>query len=298
MKKMRKITGGLIFDVFNYVFLFAIIIIMAYPMLHVVAMSLSKPGAITAGEVSWFPRGFNINGYQYLMKDEELLNAYKNTIIYSFLGTFFTLTFTSLAAYPLSLSGFVLKKPFTFYLAITMFFSGGLIPTYLWIKDLKLLNTIWVMVLPGCISAYTVFVFRSFFQSIPGSLRESAYIDGANDVLILFKIILPLSKPLLATFFLFTMVERWNSWFDAMMYLNDKTMHPLQMVLRRLVVLTDPTRSTYAHGDFAAMVKLGHLHPKNTQMAAVVLAMIPILCVYPYIQKHFTKGVMIGAIKG
>jgi putative aldouronate transport system permease protein len=295
--KYRKSTGSMIFDTFNYVFLILLSVVMLYPVLNVLALSLSAKSQIDAGMVTWYPRGFSISGYQYMLRDDELLASYRWTIAYALGGTFFTLLFTSLIAYPLSLPNFVLKKAVTFYLSLTMFVSGGLIPTFILMKQLQMFNTYWVMVLPGCVSAYNTFVFRSFFQGIPASLHESARIDGANELSIWAKIIIPLSMPLLATFFLFSMVGHWNSWFTALLYLTDKARHPLQMVLRRLVVQEEMGRM-YADSQAAIFATSFGMHAKNAQMAAVFLAMAPILVVYPFIQKYFAKGVMIGAIKG
>ncbi len=295
--KYRKTAGSIAFDVANHAFMILLMIVMLYPLLNVVAISLSSKSFIDAGEVTWLPRGFNTSGYQYMLRDSELINSYGWTIAYALGGTFITLLFTSLVAYPLAQNGFVLKKPLTFYLSVTMFISGGMIPTFVLLKQLHMFNTYWVMVLPGCVSAYNTFVFRSFFQGIPASLRESAYVDGATDVRIWWQIILPLSKPLLATFFLFTMVGHWNSWFNALLYLTDKNRYPLQMVLRRLVV-TEEMGGMYGNSDSGIYATSFGMHTKNAQMAAVVLALVPILVVYPFIQKYFAKGVMIGAIKG
>ncbi|MGN0742840.1 MAG: carbohydrate ABC transporter permease [Candidatus Fimadaptatus sp.] len=298
MRKYRRTAGSMAFDVFNHLFMILIMLIMIYPLMNVLAISMSSKAYIDAGEVTWFPRGFNVVGYQYMLRDSELINSYGWTIAYALGGTFLTLLFTSMAAYPLAQSGFVFKRGFTVFLSVTMFVNGGMIPTFILLKQLKLFNTYWVMVLPGCVSAYNTFVFRSFFQGIPSSLRESAYVDGASDVRIWLQIILPLSKPLLATFFLFTMVGHWNSWFNALLYLTDKNRYPLQMVLRRLVV-QDDLGGMYATDSAAGIYATSFgMHTKNAQMAAVVLAMAPILAVYPFIQKYFAKGVMIGAIKG
>jgi putative aldouronate transport system permease protein len=178
-----------------------------------------------------------------------------------------------------------------------MFFSGGMVPTYLLIKNLGLLNTVWVMIIPGCVSAYNVFIFRTFFQQQPAELRESAFIDGANDFYIWLKIVLPLSKPLFATYGLFHIVGTWNSWFNALLYLTNDKLHPIQMFLRRIVVKVD-LRATYGDSLAAQMMMQGRLHPQNIQMAAIVVVMVPILCIYPFIQRYFIKGAMIGAIKG
>ena len=202
---------------------------------------------------------------------------------------------TSMVAYSLSIKTFILRRAITVFFAITMFFGGGLIPTFLLIRSLGMLNTFWVMVIPGCVAAFTVIIFRTFFQAMPAELRESAFMDGANDIRILFRIILPLSKPLLATFGLFSVVGHWNSYFNAMIYLRDPERHPLQVLLRHIIIEDDIRRFM---GMDADLVLKGLMHPKNVQMASIVVTMVPILLVYPFVQRYFTKGVMIGAIKG
>lgn len=289
-------VGSLCFDIFNYAFLIVLSLVMLYPMVNIVAISLSDKVAVDKGLVTWWPIGFNIAGYQYMLTYDALIKSYGMTIAYALGGTIITLCFTSLVAYPLSVPNFVLKKPITFFLSVTMFFGGGTVPTYIILQKMHLLNTYWVMVLPGCVSAYNTFVFRSFFQGIPSSLRESAHVDGAEEIVIWWKIIIPLSLPLLATYFLFTMVGHWNSWYNALLYLQDEWRYPLQMILRRLVV-EDNLTQVYKY-DSAAFSGPTAMHTKNAQMAAVVIAMVPILMVYPFLQKHFAKGVMIGAIKG
>jgi len=295
MAAYKESLSSRIFDVFNTLFMIFIIVIMLYPFLHVIALSLSETSEIMKGNVNIIPRGFNVEGYKLILTSPQLWIAYKNTIIYAVLGTFITLLFTSLMAYPLAINDFVAKKFITVYLTITMFFSGGLIPTFLLIRNLGLINTIWVMVLPGCVSAYNVVVFRTFFQGISPELRESAYLDGANDFIILFAIILPLSKALLATFGLFSMVGHWNSWFDALIYLNEEKKYPIQMILRKILFVSN---ASAANDAAQVMIESRLVHPKNIQMAVIVVTIAPIMCVYPFLQKYFVQGVMIGSIKG
>lgn len=296
IKTRTRSVASLSFDIANYIFLILFSLLMLYPMVNIVAISMSDKVAVDKGLVTWWPIGFNLSGYEYMLGYEALVRSYGMTIAYALGGTVITLCLTSLVAYPLSIPNFALKKHITLFLSVTMFFNGGMVPTYIILQKMKLLNTYWVMVLPGCVSAYNTFVFRSFFQGIPASLRESAHVDGADEMVIWWKIILPLSLPLLATYFLFTMVGHWNSWFNALLYLNDEWRYPLQMILRRLVIEDDLTQ-VYKY-DSAAFSGPTAMHTKNAQMAAVVIAMVPILMVYPFLQKHFAKGVMIGAIKG
>ena len=295
--KIKRTAGDWSFDVINHLILCLLIVIMLYPMINVVSISLSSPDMINRGAVTIYPRGWNFEGYRYILTQKQFFIGYRNTICYAALGTILMLTFTSLAAYSLAIQDFVLKKAFTIFLSITMFFSGGMIPTYLLIRNLHLLNTLWVMVLPGCVSAYSCFVFRTFFQGLPPDLRESAYIDGANDFRIWYRITIPLSKPLLATYALFSIVGHWNSWFPALLYLKDEARYPVQMFLRKIVV-DGTTNSMYQDSKIGALFATGRVHSRNIQMSVIVLTMLPILCIYPFIQKYFVKGVMIGAIKG
>ena len=183
-------------------------------------------------------------------------------------------------------------------LVFTMFFNAGLIPTFLNIKNLGLLDSIWAIILPSCVSAYNVFVFRTFFSGVSNELREAAQIDGANEFLIWQKIFVPLSKAVFATIALFEAVNRWNAWFDALLYLNDTTKFPLQMILRKIVILDAVRGGSYADSEVSNMIQSYKIHSKNIQMAAIVISMVPILMVYPFIQKYFAKGVMLGSVKG
>ena len=295
---IKKSIGSHVFDACNIAFMLVLMAIMLYPLLHVLALSMSSPDAIIAGKVSIWPTGLNIRGYYAISSYPNMLQSYFNTICYAAAGTGLTLSLTSLIAYPLSIKDFVFKKLFTIMLAVTMYFGGGLIPTYLIIRRFGLINTFAVMVLPFCVSAYTVMVFRTFFAQLPVELRESAYIDGANDVRILFQIILPLSKPLLATFALFAVVGHWNGWFNAMLYLNDEWRMPLQILLRRVLIRAEVLDNFDSGGGLATQIAAGSINPKNIQMAITVVTMAPILAVYPFVQRYFVKGMLVGTIKG
>ncbi|THF77776.1 carbohydrate ABC transporter permease [Cohnella fermenti] len=285
--------GSRIFDILNYAFMLALVVVMVYPLLNVISLSLSDPDYIALGEVSWWPKGFNTKGYEIILSKPQLYISYRNTLLYASVGTLLTLLLTSLTAYPLTVADFPLKKFITIFLAITMFFGGGMIPTYLLMKELHLLNTFWIMVIPGSVGAFNVFIYRSFFQNIPSELRESALMDGAGDITILFRIYLPLSKALLATFALFSIVAFWNEWFNALIYLKNESKYPLQMFLRSLIVDDGSASSQYRN-----LLVNNEVNPKNIVMAAIVIALAPILCIYPFVQKHFVKGAMVGSIKG
>ncbi|WP_422660522.1 carbohydrate ABC transporter permease [Paenibacillus sp. EC2-1] len=295
MKAYNEGFGSKLFNVFNYSFMILLCIIMLYPLLNTLAISLSNPSEIIQGKVSWFPKGFNLEGYKYIFQEPRLMISFRNTVIYATVGTFVMLTLTSLMAYPLSMQEFVLKKFITIFLTITMFFGGGLIPTYLLIRKLQMIDTLWVMVIPGAISAFNVIIFRTFFQNLPKELRESAHMDGANDITILFRIYLPLSKALLATFALFGIVGAWNGWFEALIYLNDENKYPIQMLLRKMITETDTGAMNAQTFQLVAAMKL---HGKNIKMATVMVTILPILFLYPFLQRHFVSGMMIGSIKG
>lgn len=292
-----KSLGSKLFDAVNVVFMLLIVVVMVYPLLHVLSLSLSSTSEIDLGRVSFFPRGWNLEGYKFVIANSQFWNAYLHTILYVAIGTPISLFVTSLIAYPLAIKGFIFHKPLMIYLAITMFFSGGLIPTYLVVKSLGLINTVWAVTLPGVISAFNVIVYRTFFQSIPVELRESAFMDGANDLVILFRIYLPLSKPLLATFGLFSIVGIWNDWFGPMIYLNNINMDPVATYLQQILVQGNVSGLGAGNAAATAISNL-LVSPVTIQMAVVVVAMIPVLVLYPFAQKYFTKGMLIGAIKG
>lgn len=297
-KHSRETTSSRIFDLVINALLLVITVIMVYPFLSVVAMSMSSNSHLAMGDVTFYPKGFTLNAFQIIFQDKLILKSYLNTIGYALGSVVCTLICTSLIAYPLSIDDFMAKKAITIYLTITMFLGGGLIPTYLWIRQLGLVDTYWVMVVPGCVSAYNVFVFRTFFQGISKELREAAYIDGANDVVLLWKVILPLSKPLMATYTLFTVVGVWNSWFNALIYLSDETKYPLQLILRRYLFNDLSSIGGVINEGMQRMLQEMHINPKSVQMAIVVVAMAPIMCIYPFVQKYFVKGVALGSVKG
>lgn len=294
--KTKQTIGSLTFDVLNHIFMVLLCVAMLYPIMNVVSLSLSSPSAIQRGIISFFPVGINFQGYKVILRDSMLPIAYVNTIMYAGLSTILMLFATSIAAYPLSINNFIFKKPVTIFFTITMFFGGGMVPYYLLIKNLHMIDSYAVMIIPGCLSAFNIIIFRTFFQGIHPELRESAVIDGANDIMVLFKVILPLSKPLLATFSIFSIVGVWNSWFNALLYLHDERKYPLMMVLKRIL---DSNNDELMSGKAAIMAATrGSVNPMNIQMAAVVIVMIPILCIYPFFQRYFVKGMLVGAIKG
>ncbi|MCU6707747.1 carbohydrate ABC transporter permease [Paenibacillus sp. J5C_2022] len=295
MKTYNEGVWSKTFDIVNYLFMIVLCVIMLYPLLNTFSVSISTPDLIAQGKISWYPQGFDIHGYKYIFQSNDILTAYKNTIVYLVIGTFLQLLLTSLFAYPLAVNEFILRKPLAIFVIITMVFNGGLIPTFLLMRDLQLFNTMWAIVLPVAMSAFNIIIFRTFFQDIPKELRESAYLDGANDIGILFRIYLPLSKPLMATFALFGAVMFWNMWFEPMIFFNDEKYQPIQLILRRMTIeLNDYTDV----GGLQRYIDTFNVNPKNIKMAAVIVTILPILFIYPLLQKHFVSGMMIGSVKG
>ncbi|CEM62957.1 carbohydrate ABC transporter permease [Treponema phagedenis] len=224
------------------------------------------------------------------------MHSYLNTIIYTAGHTVLVILLTAMTAYPLSIKTLPFKNGFTIFLTFTMFFSGGTIPTYLLMRHLHLINNRLVMIIPFAVSTYNVILFRTFFLGINSELRESAKIDGAGEMRILFQIILPLSKAIIATVGLFTMVGKWNDWFSALIYLTDEKKYPVQMILRK--ILFNSTALNMNDARMMEIFRLNAINPLTIQMATIVVISFPIMCIYPFLQKHFTKGVLLGGIKG
>lgn len=263
-----------------------------YPVIYALSMSVSNAKILGARNIKLLPEGFTLQSYEYLLSDGRILRYYLNTVVYAVTGTFVSLLVTSMIAYALSIKSFSGRGFITVFLLITMFFSGGMIATYLLMVDLGLINTIWVMILPG-VGAWSVMIYKTFFSQLPESLKESARIDGANHFVILFRIVIPLSKALLATMALFSIVGFWNDYFGALLYLQNQDMHPIQMLLRKLLVTLD-----YKDMRFLSQTnRLALTSSRTVKCAAIIITILPVLCVYPFVQKYFAKGVLIGSIK-
>jgi putative aldouronate transport system permease protein len=273
-------------------------VVMIYPFLFVLAASFSSGSAVSLGMVGVIPKGFNTQAYEAVFKYPYIWTGYRNTLMYTGVGTLINLFMTVAGAYPLSRKQFYGRGVFTFIIAVTMFFSGGLIPTYLIMLAFKLLNTFWVMVIPGAISTWNMIIMRTFFQNIPTELEEAAVIDGCTDIGVLTRIILPLSTASIMTIGMFYAVGHWNAWFGAFIYLRDQARYPIQLWLR-LIVLQNQIQAI-ANQQAAGAVDLGaeKLISDTIKYAVIIVAAAPILCVYPFIQKYFVKGVMVGSVKG
>lgn len=286
-----KSFGSRLFDVLNYALLFVLTVVFLYPLWYVLDGSISDPVRLFMHNgLLWRPLGFSLQGYRTMLQNPNVGIGYANTIFYVVVGTVLSIFFSCLGAYTLSRPKLMFKKLFTLLVVFTMYFSGGMIPNYLLINNwLKLSNTIWALILPPAMSAYNLIIVRNFFESIPDSLEESARIDGARETTVLFKIVVPLSMPVLATVSLWCIVGHWNAWYDCMLYIRDDTKYVLQYTLQRILL----------DGQVQDLDHIGtKVNTETMKMASIVVSILPIMIIYPFVQKYFTKGVMIGAVKG
>lgn len=293
-KWQKKTVGSLIFDVFNYIFLAFCAVIAVVPFLYVIAGSFATEAELATRPFFLIPREPSLNAYKYILSSKAISRSFLNSVYITIFGTIINLFFTFTMAYPLSKNYLMGRNWILNAVIFCMLFSGGMIPNYLLVKNLKLLDTYWSLWLPGAISPFNLFIIKNFFQGLPSELEESAKIDGCTDIEVLLKIVLPLSKPIIATFTLFYAVGHWNAFFSSLMYINDSSKWPLQVILRNLVLLSSGVMVDYEALD-PAFVK----PPEEAiKMAVIVVGTVPILLVYPFLQKYFTKGVLVGSLKG
>lgn len=284
--KRNPFALGRLFDYSNYFLLSLVGIVTVMPFVYIVISSFSATEAI-------FPSVFTLDGYRYIFSTKTFLRSLGVSLYITVVGTLLNLLLTSLMAYPLARRTLVGRSPLLMLVLFTMLFSGGMIPTYFVVKSVGLINSLWALILPSAISAFNLIVLKNFFQQIPDGLEESAKIDGANDMQILIRVVLPLSLPAMATFSLFYAVGHWNAYFNAILYLNDSEKWPVQVLLRQIVIL--------AQGNFGDSSKMDTeiaVPAQAIRMAVVVISTIPIMLVYPFLQKHFAKGVLLGSVKG
>lgn len=282
--------------VFKIITISVVVVIAAcclFPFLHVLAVSFSDKTAVIHGEVLLWPQSFKLSAYKAVFNNKGLMDSMWFTLILTVVYTVFSLIMTILCAYPLSYPGLKLKSPILLYILFTMYFSGGMIPGYLNIKSLGLLDTFWVLVFPTMLSTYNMILMKSFFQAMPRELEESAYVDGANDFVVLIRIVLPLSKAMLATIALFYAVSRWNGFMDAILYINDESMYTIQLRLRQMIQASQVSSMMEEIPEMKA-----DLIAETIKAACMAFSMIPVMIVYPWLQKYFVKGVMIGSVKG
>ena len=292
---IAETTADRIFLVGVKVMLWIALIAVLIPLIYVVANSFSSAGAVSAGRVFLWPVEPSLRAYKEALSDPQILQGYYNSLIYAIGGTLISVTLTIAIAYPLSRKTFFGRNVIMSLLLFTMLFSGGLIPTYLVVQDLGLLNTRWAMVIPSAIGVWQVIIARTFFRStIPDDLYEAAVLDGASDLRFLWSIVLPLSKPVIAVIALMYAIFQWNTYFDALIYLKDPGLYPLQIVLRNILILNS---TTGAAADVSQTLERQQL-ANVLKYALIVISSLPVLLIYPFIARHFTKGVMVGAVKG
>lgn len=287
--KIKESSSYRVFKVFNAIILTLISVAMLYPFLYLVAQSFSSTQAIVAGQVGLIPKDFNISTYKYVITDGKFIPYYGNTIVYSIIGTVCALLFSALLAYPLSKAELYGGKAINKFIIFTMYFSGGMIPNYILMVSLGLRDTVASFILPGMISTYYVILMRSFFLTLPRELEEAGEIDGLDLWGVFWRIAIPLSKPIIATMTLFYVVQYWNDWFDAFLYLDTTTKWPVAYYLRQLISSASGTSADA--GDAMQIAS-------NIKSCAMVLTSAPIICIYPFIQKYFVQGMMLGGVKG
>jgi len=282
-----------LFNVINIIFMLGFVCCMLFPFLHMAAVSVSAADPVVRGDIALWPQGIHFDAYKAVLQDKRILTGYQNTLIYVALGTALSLVFTTMGAYPLSRRGLAFGKTFMLIVVFTMLFTGGMIPTYLVVRGYGLIDTRWAMVLPGLVSSWYLIIMRTFFQGIPRELEESGKIDGLSDLAILLRIVLPLSKPVMLTISLFYAVSIWSNFYSALIYIRDANLLPLQVTIRNIVMigqLGDMTVSSAVGGRPIVLESLKY--------AVILVGTLPILLIYPFIQKHFVQGTMIGSVKG
>lgn len=293
-KTIKKSLSDQIFTTVIYTLLIIILIATVYPLIYVVSASFSNPLDLVKGNVWLFPKGFNLNAYKKVFQNKDIMNGYVNSMKYTIVGTTLNVVMTTMAAYPLSRKDFKGRNVIMLLFTFTLFFNGGLIPTFLIYKNtLGLYNNIWAMVLPAAVNVWNLIIMRTYFQSsIPMEVQEAAFIDGCSNVGTLTRIILPLSKPIIAVMTMYYSVAHWNAYFNALIYLKDRSRLPLQMIIRNILIVS------IAGGDSGESLVDQVLLSEGVKYAVIVVASIPMLLMYPFIQKYFVKGVTMGAVKG
>ncbi|MCZ8514767.1 carbohydrate ABC transporter permease [Paenibacillus filicis] len=294
--RVKEATGDRIFNVVNYVVLSLFFLTVLYPLVYIVSASFSSSEAVISGKVWLWPVDPGLKGYKAVFEYKAIWTGFGNSLIYTVVGTVINVFITIIAAYPLSRKDFVFRGAIMFIFVFTIMFSGGIIPNYLLVKDLGLLNTRWAMIIPSALSVFNVIITRTYFQTnIPHEMLEAAQVDGCTDWKFLTRIVIPLSGPIVAVIALFYAVGHWNSYFNALLYLKDRGLYPLQLVLRSILIQNqiDPSMVTNEE-DLIARQGLADL----LKYSLIVVATVPVLIIYPFVQKYFVKGIMIGSIKG
>lgn len=296
--QVRRSYSDKIFDIVNLLVMVILLVIFVWPLWFVVIASFSNPNQVWMGEVVLWPKGFTLVSYETLLEYERIWVGYRNTLFYTVVGTLVNLAMTICGAYPLSRKDFLPRHFFMFLFMLTMYFGGGLIPTYLVVSGLGLVDTRWAMIIPGAVSIYNMIITRTYFMnSIPASLQEAATLDGANSFQYLMRVVLPLSKPIIAVVGLYYAVGHWNDFYTALIYLYNEDLMPLQSFLRDMLMSTKLTLNNLSGMDTATVELKTHL-AQTLKYSVIIVSTVPVLCIYPFIQKYFVKGVMVGSVKG
>lgn len=292
--------GDLKSSIIIYIILGVFTLVMAYPLLYVISCSFSDPAEVYAGNVILFPKGLSFASYEKVFQNKNILAGYGNTIYYTLVGTLISMVLSFTAAYPLSRRDMAGRGFFMTIFVITMFFSGGLIPLYLVVNNLNLIDTIWGFILPGCLGVWNVIVIRTYISSsIPYELQESAMMDGAGGFTLFFRIIIPLCKPILAVMMLFYIVGYWNSYFNALIFISDEQKFPLQMILRNILIEQDISKMVGGGGGGSQETLFQQaMLSESIKYSSIIVSTVPILCIYPFIAKYFEKGLLVGSLKG
>jgi putative aldouronate transport system permease protein len=283
------------FDVVNYTLLIGFTLMILYPLYFILIASFSDPNRVGTGDVWLIPQGITFEGYQRIFNDGAIWLGYRNSLLYAVLSAFIGTSLAIMAAYPLSRKDFYGRGAFMFFFAVTLFFNGGLIPTYLLIRNMNLMDTIWPVVLLPALDAFVIIIARTFFQGLPEEIRESASMDGCTNLRYIWSFVLPLSKPIIAVLALFAIVRQWNGFFDALIYLKDEAAYPLQLILRNILIQNQPTGNMVS--DIQTAVEQQRI-VGLIKYGVIIVAALPLMILYPFLQRYFVQGVFIGSVKG
>ncbi|CAI6045493.1 Melibiose/raffinose/stachyose import permease protein MelC [Paenibacillus sp. JJ-100] len=290
---IRESLGDRLFITAVYIILSLVLVVVLYPLIYIVSSSLSSPTAVSSGKVWLWPVDLSFEGYKAVLRNDQVLMGYANSLFYTACGTFISVAMTIMIAYPLSKKTFVGRSTLMIFITFTMLFAGGLIPTYLVVKSLGLIDTRWALLIPNAIWVWQVIIARTFFQnSIPDELSEAADIDGCSDIRFIFSVILPLAKPIIAVLALMYAVGQWNAYFDALIYLKSQSLYPLQLILRSILIL-----GSSGNMDASEMIKQQQM-AELMKYSLIVMASLPVLIIYPFVQRYFVQGMLIGSVKG
>lgn len=297
LEHIARSKGDKALDIANLSLLSVVMVAVLYPLIFVIFASISDPRLIYEDPLLLWPKALNVESYKLVFENEAIWTGYRNTILYTFVGTFINLTLTTMGAYPLSRRDFWGKGVFTFFFAFTMFFNGGLIPLYILVRNLGMMNTLWAMVVPGAVSVYNMIIMRTYFQTrIPPDLEDAARIDGCTNFNLLFKVVLPLSMPIIAVMVLFYGVGHWNQFFNGMIYLTERSRYPLQLILREILVQNEMTNMLAIATDDQYAERM--VAKMGLRFAVIIVSTLPIFIIYPLLQRFFREGILVGAIKG